>query len=147
MSNNSPRENQSSNIQQKLLNNNDVGRDLNLGDINQESITNNIETQIIIQGDAPERNSSRARYRDNFEPLIDNRLTLFGGRDRELTKIAEFINKPIGGYLVIKAPAGFGKTSLMAKLVNEAQETFAYHFFNRYENSNQERIVLLKSKQ
>lgn len=130
MLNNSSGENQSSNIQQNLLK--DITGNVSTRDINQQN-TSNI---IIIQGNTPQTNRLRAPYCEAFKPLIENRLTLFGGRNTELKKIDQFINKVTGGYLVITAPAGFGKTSLMAKLVSEASETFAYHFFTPYENSN-----------
>jgi hypothetical protein len=34
------------------------------------------------------------------------------------------------GYLVVTAPAGFGKTALMARLVSTGRKLFAYHFFS-----------------
>ncbi|MGH2415441.1 MAG: NACHT domain-containing protein, partial [Microcystaceae cyanobacterium] len=104
---------------------------MNTRDITQQNITN-----IVIQGNTSQVKLLRAPYREAFKSLIENRLTLFGGRNTALAQIAKFINKATGGYLVITAPAGFGKTSLMAKLVSEASETFAYHFFAPYENPN-----------
>ena len=68
------------------------------------------------------------RYR--FAPLIEDRIALFGWlgghfqRDRKISSAS-----PAGGYLVIAAPAGFGKTALMAALITAAPDTFAYHFF------------------
>ncbi|NMG08926.1 hypothetical protein DP117_19330 [Brasilonema sp. UFV-L1] len=108
---------------------------VNTGDITQQNTTN-IETQIVIQGNTLQTNRLHPQYHKVFKSLIENRLTLFGGRDTALAQIAKFINKLTGGYLVITAPAGFGKTSLMAKLVSEASETFADHFFAPYENPN-----------
>ena len=127
MSNKSSEENKIPSIQQNLLNNNSVGRDLIIDKIEQNNIINNWNT--------PQSNSLHAKYHEVFKPLIENRLTLFGGRNTVLTQINNFINKLSGSYLVIKAPAGFGKTSLMAKLVNEAPKTFAYHFFATYEEA------------
>ncbi len=71
----------------------------------------------------------KAPLRDVFQPLIDNRSKLFGGRTWAFEKIAEFIHSPKGGYLVITAPAGFGKTALLANLVSRTPKAFAYHFF------------------
>ena len=43
--------------------------------------------------------------------------------------IMQFTSRDEGGYLVITAPPGFGKTALMANLVAATPEAFAYHFF------------------
>lgn len=131
MSNKSSEENLNPTNKQELLK--DINAEIvSVGNINQQNTTN-IKNQIIIQGNIPEASPLSASYREVFKPLIENRLTLFGGRSTVLTQINNFINKLSGGYLVIKAPAGFGKTSLMAKLLSEAPETFAYHFFATYE--------------
>ena len=45
-------------------------------------------------------------------------------------QIGQFIADPAGGYLVVTAPAGFGKTTLMANLVSRTPQAFAYHFFS-----------------
>jgi len=71
----------------------------------------------------------RAPLREVFDPLLENRTALFAGRDAVLAQIGEFIQNPAGGYLVITAPAGFGKTALMANLVSRTPQAFAYHFF------------------
>ena len=78
----------------------------------------------------------RTERRKIFEPLLDNRTKLFAGRDAAFAKIGEFISKSEGGYLVITAPAGFGKTALMANLVTNNPEAFAYHFFSPYTNAS-----------
>ncbi len=71
----------------------------------------------------------RAPLREIFDPLIEDRTKLFGGRDVALDKIAKFIQSPEGGYLVITTKAGFGKTALLADLVSRTPTAFAYHFF------------------
>ncbi len=71
----------------------------------------------------------RAPLRAVFRPLIDHLSGLFGGRARAFREIADFIRRPRGGYFVVTAPAGFGKTALMANLVSNTPEAFAYHFF------------------
>jgi hypothetical protein len=69
-----------------------------------------------------------APLREAFAPLLEDRTRLFGGRGAVVDRIGEFVRGP-GGFLVITAPAGFGKTSLTASLVAGAPDAFAYHFF------------------
>ena len=71
----------------------------------------------------------RAPLRAQFAGLIEDRMRLFGGRTAALLAIKQFIERPQGGYLLITAPAGFGKTALMAALVGATPAAFAYHFF------------------
>jgi WD40 repeat protein len=71
----------------------------------------------------------RASLREAFKPLIEERTKIFGGRDAVFARIDDFIGDDTGGYLVITAPAGFGKTALVANLISERPEAFAYHFF------------------
>jgi hypothetical protein len=71
----------------------------------------------------------RAPLRIAFNPLIEDCTKVFGGREADFTRIAEFIRNSAGGYLVLTAPAGFGKTALMANLVASTPQAFAYHFF------------------
>ena len=73
----------------------------------------------------------RAPLRKVFDPLLEDRIRVFGGREGALARIAAFVQQPTGGYLVVTAPPGFGKTALMAKLVSAAPEAYAYHFFTR----------------
>jgi hypothetical protein len=71
-----------------------------------------------------------APLRRVFDPLLYDFNVLFGGREEELDHFGAFIRDPSGGYLVLRAPAGFGKTALLAALVNRNPEAFAYHFFD-----------------
>jgi hypothetical protein len=71
----------------------------------------------------------RAPLRAAFQPLIDDRTRFFAGRRQVVERIMEFTLRDEGGYLVITAPPGFGKTALMANLVAATPEAFAYHFF------------------
>jgi tetratricopeptide (TPR) repeat protein len=73
----------------------------------------------------------RAPLRKVFDPLLEDRIRIFGGREGALARIASFVQEPSGGYLAVTAPPGFGKTALMAKLVSAAPEAYAYHFFTR----------------
>ncbi len=67
--------------------------------------------------------------REVFAPLLDDRTALFAGREDIQARVEEFAAGPAGGYLMITAPAGFGKTALMANIVKRNPEAFAYHFF------------------
>jgi hypothetical protein len=70
-----------------------------------------------------------APLRERFAPLIADRIGLFAGRDPILNRIMHRIQDPAGGYTVLTAPAGFGKTALMAALIHRTPAAFAYHFF------------------
>jgi hypothetical protein len=71
----------------------------------------------------------RAPLRDAFRPLIEDRTKVFGGRQAVVARIMQLIAGDKAGYVVITAPAGFGKTALIANLVGGTPEAFAYHFF------------------
>ena len=85
----------------------------------------------VVHGDvAYDPITLRARLRRVFDPLIASRTELFGGRVEEHDRVVEFIRGRPGGYLVVTAPAGFGKTAFAASIVEEQPEAFAYHFFS-----------------
>lgn len=71
----------------------------------------------------------RAPLRAAFKPLIEDRTHIFAGRRQVFDRIMTFAARDEGGYLVITAPPGFGKTALVANLVAATPEAFAYHFF------------------
>ncbi|MBK6873950.1 MAG: toll/interleukin-1 receptor domain-containing protein [Kineosporiaceae bacterium] len=71
----------------------------------------------------------RVPLRAAFKPLIEDRTQIFTGRRDVFRRIMEFAARRDGGYLVVTAPPGFGKTSLVANLVAATPEAFAYHFF------------------
>jgi hypothetical protein len=71
----------------------------------------------------------RAPLRAVFKPLIEDRTRIFAGRRQVYERIMTFAARDEGGYLVITAPPGFGKTALVANLVAATPEAFAYHFF------------------
>lgn len=86
--------------------------------------------RVVIKGDVhyyPIR--LRAPLRQIFDPLIEERTLHFGGRSELMRELATVCTQTDGGYFVITAPAGFGKTSVMAALVHRTPEAFAYHFF------------------
>ncbi len=72
----------------------------------------------------------RAALSRQFDPLLREYRRLFAGREKELAFIAERVVNSQSGYLVVSGPAGFGKTALMAALIQATPEAFAYHFFN-----------------
>ena len=106
------------------------GNQITTGDIEGVGVAIGTGASVQIYGDVHYYPIKlRAPLREIFDPLIEDRIRLFGGRDDALNRIAEFIRDPDGGYLVVTAPAGFGKTALMTNLVWETPEAFAYHFF------------------
>ena len=63
--------------------------------------------------------------------FLHNRLESFVGREKELAEIRRRIAEhlPTGGYVMITGQAGQGKSSIIAKLVDEyGSENVAYHF-------------------
>ncbi|HKR58742.1 MAG TPA: hypothetical protein VJS64_03330 [Pyrinomonadaceae bacterium] len=65
-----------------------------------------------------------------FDHLIDTHTRLFAGRESYLEAIRAFTATNQCGYLFIEALSGYGKTSLLAKLVKE-NPNFAYHFISQ----------------
>jgi hypothetical protein len=65
-----------------------------------------------------------------FDHLIERHTRLFAGREGQCNDILEFIRKKPSGYIFIESWSGYGKTSLLAKLVQENQD-FAYHFISQ----------------
>jgi hypothetical protein len=63
-----------------------------------------------------------------FNPLFVDH-SRFGGRQDVLDTVQAFIESPGSGYLVITAPAGYGKTALATQIVNRHRDIAAYHFF------------------
>jgi tetratricopeptide (TPR) repeat protein len=61
---------------------------------------------------------SRIAYRRTIAPLISFYTEVFVGRERELARVVEFAASPQPGYLLIEAPAGYGKSALVAQLVH-----------------------------
>ena len=78
-----------------------------------------------------------------FDGLIDEYTRLFAGREAAIAELEQFMADPSGGYLLVKAGAGLGKTALMASLVARYREALAYHFFSpRVSESLQETVFL-----
>lgn len=107
-----------------------VGGDIHIaGPVKGTGIAIGHGARVEINYYAVAKDLLRARLRHSFDGLLDRYKALFAGRHKTLQQIANFINDPAGGYLVITARAGFGKTALMAELVSVTPEAYAYHFF------------------
>jgi len=78
-----------------------------------------------------------------FDSLIEEYTRLFAGRETAVAQVEQFMAAPTGGYLLIKAGAGLGKTALMASLVARHRDDLGYHFFSpRVSESLQEAVFL-----
>ncbi|MEQ8754972.1 MAG: SMEK domain-containing protein [Coleofasciculus sp. G1-WW12-02] len=69
---------------------------------------------------------------DKVEQTISEYTQLFVGREEERQKLDRFLQENFSGLFLITAPAGFGKTALLANWVKEWQNKdcdIAYHFF------------------
>ncbi|MBO1055783.1 MAG: hypothetical protein HEQ27_04295 [Dolichospermum sp. JUN01] len=111
--------------------------DITTGDIkNSKAVAIGTNANAIVNNNYYPIKKLRANRRNIFKPLLEKSTALFAGRDTAFAEIAKFINQPAGGYLVITATVGFGKTALMANLVSGTPEAFAYHFFNPYINAS-----------
>ncbi len=81
--------------------------------------------------------------RVRFDGLIEEYTKLFAGRDAAIAELEAFMQNPAGGYLLVTAGAGLGKTALMANLVARHRDDLAYHFFSpRVSESLQEEVFL-----
>ncbi|SFG97905.1 ATP-binding protein [Streptomyces mirabilis] len=65
-----------------------------------------------------------------FQHLIATHTPLFAGRDEESRRILDFIAARGSGYVFVEALSGFGKTSLLANLVDRHRD-FCYHFISQ----------------
>jgi hypothetical protein len=65
-----------------------------------------------------------------FDHLIERHTQLFAGREGHLKSIADFLETNASGYIFVEALSGYGKTSLLAKLVLDNPQ-FAYHFISQ----------------
>jgi tetratricopeptide (TPR) repeat protein len=60
---------------------------------------------------------SHLDYRAEVAYIITSYADKFIGREREWAKLARFAGQEAPGYMLVEAPAGFGKTALMAHLI------------------------------
>ena len=78
---------------------------------------------------------SAERIRPEIAHRIDEILKeyqkLFVGREEELKAIDDFISDEKGGYFLITADAGYGKTALLANWLKNNRFQAVYHLFRR----------------
>lgn len=73
-----------------------------------------------------------------FQHLIDSHTRIFAGRNRESERILDFVERGCSGYVFVEAPSGYGKTSLLAHLV-QTHPDFHFHFISQnYKRSGAE---------
>ena len=65
-----------------------------------------------------------------FDHLIETHTRLFAGREDCIETILTFLKTNPCGYIFVESLSGYGKTSLLAKLVQENPH-FAYHFISQ----------------
>lgn len=89
-------------------------------------------TRLGMQGALKAENvdQSRSILRLNFDHLIGTHTRLFAGREKNLQAILDFVKTNPSGYVFIESLSGYGKTSLLAKLVRD-NPSFAYHFISQ----------------
>jgi tetratricopeptide (TPR) repeat protein len=63
---------------------------------------------------------ARPDYLGDIASLLAFLRERYVGRERELARIDEFLAQPAGGYLLVQAPGGFGKSVLVGQLVDRA---------------------------
>jgi DNA-binding XRE family transcriptional regulator len=71
-----------------------------------------------------------------FNHLLECHTQLFAGRDEELGKIGVLLATTPSGYVFVEGSSGFGKTSLLAKLV-QVHPDCVYHFISQAYKGNQ----------
>src|SRR5689334_13307624 len=60
----------------------------------------------------------RPDYRGDVASLISFYTKTFVGRVREWNRLTSFASERLGGYLVVEAPPGYGKSALLAELIH-----------------------------
>src|SRR6185312_16301271 len=63
---------------------------------------------------------ARPDYLRDIASLLAFLRERYVGRERELARIDAFLADPAGGYLLVEAPGGFGKSVLVGQLVDRA---------------------------
>ncbi|MEQ9238893.1 MAG: SMEK domain-containing protein [Coleofasciculus sp. E2-BRE-01] len=93
---------------------------------------------ILEENFGEERRLTEWEVVDKVEQTISEYTQLFVGREEERQKLARFLQENSSGLFLVTAPAGFGKTALLANWVKEWQHKdcdIAYHFFNEITRS------------
>ena len=94
---------------------------------------------------AGRREELRAQYIEDHTSIIREKLSAFVGRQHEREEIRALIasTQETGGYVTIHGQAGQGKSSIIAKMVDEyGIENVAHHFIPIEPDSNQQSTIL-----
>ncbi|GAB1540964.1 hypothetical protein NUACC21_36330 [Scytonema sp. NUACC21] len=68
-------------------------------------------------------------YSEEFEALIQEKISLFCGRKFVFQAFDEFLNKHSKGYFTVVGDAGMGKSAIAAKYVNDHNAIFYFNNF------------------
>lgn len=82
----------------------------------------------LVAGDTA-RDIVGCRRRRRFDAILRREDVGFGGRETTLAALNAFLADPARCLLLVEAPAGYGKTALLANLVGDHTFPHAYHFF------------------
>ncbi len=85
-----------------------------------------LEGGVLVSQGAPR---IRFQRRSAYTHILEEHKR-FAGREQAQAQIARFLAGP-GGYLFVEGPSGYGKTALLANLVNSNRDACQYHFFSR----------------
>ncbi len=67
---------------------------------------------------------------------------LFAGRETELNRIRTFLAHRSRGYIFVTGSSGYGKTALLANLIAQDRERYAWYFLNQNDNTHRPREFL-----
>src|SRR5271165_470646 len=84
------------------------------------------------------------QLRARFDKLL-KRHTLFGGREKELVRLDQFVASNTSGYFFITAASGFGKTALLANWTRDLLKRgrrVCYHFISGLDGTTGEEFAL-----
>jgi hypothetical protein len=89
-----------------------------------------IDVALAQPAPNPEDATGRATARNFFRHLIASHTALFAGREEQSAQIMDFVRQGGSGYIFVEGKSGYGKTSLLANLVEKHPE-FCYHFISQ----------------
>jgi hypothetical protein len=82
------------------------------------------------------RSPGKVLLREIFASQIDYYARMYAqdwaGRGDVTDRLNHFVGHPGGGYLVVTAPPGSGKTALIATMLSQRPSRVAYHLFSRW---------------
>ncbi len=106
-----------------------VGRDVHIhGDLVRGDKV--LGDKIIYQGPA----YPRPDYRGEIADILAHYTHTFVGREREWAELTRFVGQEVPGYTLVEAPAGYGKTALMAHVIQR-------HEAGRWESGPSPRLL------